>query len=62
MARSPRARGGRRRILTVGTTVEGCRTALDLAERHDGVFAILGSIPTRQDRSTIERSASCASS
>jgi TatD DNase family protein len=33
------------RILTVGTTVDGCRTALDLAERHDGVFAILGLHP-----------------
>ena len=33
------------RILTVGTTVGGCRTALDIAERHDGVFAILGLHP-----------------
>jgi TatD DNase family protein len=33
------------RILTVGTTVEGCRTALDLAEQHEGVFAILGLHP-----------------
>jgi TatD DNase family protein len=33
------------RILTVGTTVDGCRTALELAERHDGVFAILGLHP-----------------
>lgn len=33
------------RILTVGTTIEGCRTALDLADRHDGVFAILGIHP-----------------
>jgi TatD DNase family protein len=33
------------RILTVGTTVEGGRTALGLAERHDGVFAILGIHP-----------------
>jgi TatD DNase family protein len=33
------------RILTVGTTVDGCRAALDLAERHDGVFAILGLHP-----------------
>jgi TatD DNase family protein len=33
------------RILTVGTTVAGCRAALDLAERHDGVFAILGIHP-----------------
>ena len=33
------------RILTVGTTVDGCRAALDIAERHDGVFAILGLHP-----------------
>jgi TatD DNase family protein len=33
------------RILTVGTTVEGCRTALDLAEQHEGVFAVLGLHP-----------------
>ncbi len=33
------------RILTVGTSVEGCRTALGLAGRHDGVFAILGIHP-----------------
>ena len=33
------------RILTVGTTIEGARTALDLADRHDGVLAILGIHP-----------------
>ena len=33
------------RILTVGTSVEDCRRALSLAERHDGVFAILGIHP-----------------
>ena len=33
------------RILTVGTSVEDCRRALVLAERHDGVFAILGIHP-----------------
>jgi TatD DNase family protein len=32
-------------ILTVGTTVESCRSALELAERHAGVFAILGLHP-----------------
>jgi TatD DNase family protein len=36
---------GVRRILTVGTTIEGCRTALELADAHDGVFAILGIHP-----------------
>jgi TatD DNase family protein len=33
------------RILTVGTDVEDCRRALELADRHDGVFAILGIHP-----------------
>ena len=33
------------RILTVATSVEDCRRALELAERHDGVFAILGIHP-----------------
>jgi len=33
------------RILTVGTDVDGCRTALRLAEAHDGVYAILGIHP-----------------
>jgi TatD DNase family protein len=33
------------RILTVGTSVDDCRRALELAERHEGVFAILGIHP-----------------
>jgi TatD DNase family protein len=33
------------RILTVGTTVAGCRLALALAERHAEVYAILGIHP-----------------
>jgi TatD DNase family protein len=33
------------RILTVGTNVDDCRRALALAERHEGVFAILGIHP-----------------
>ena len=33
------------RILTVGTSVDDCRRALALAERHEGVFAILGIHP-----------------
>jgi TatD DNase family protein len=33
------------RILTVGTTVEGCRVAVELADRLEGVFAILGVHP-----------------
>ncbi len=41
-----RARGeGVSRILTVGTTAAGCRTALELADRHEGVEAILGIHP-----------------
>ncbi|MGZ4333378.1 MAG: TatD family hydrolase [Gaiellaceae bacterium] len=39
------AEAGVGRILTVGTEVEDCRRALELAERHDGVFAILGIHP-----------------
>ncbi|HEX7525557.1 MAG TPA: TatD family hydrolase [Gaiellaceae bacterium] len=33
------------RILTVGTTPAGCRAALELADRFDDVFAILGIHP-----------------
>jgi len=33
------------RILTVGTSVDDCRRALELAERLEGVFAILGIHP-----------------
>jgi TatD DNase family protein len=32
-------------ILTVGTSPESCRRALDFAERHEGVFAVLGIHP-----------------
>lgn len=39
------AAAGVGRILTVGTDVEDCRRALALAERHEGVFAILGIHP-----------------
>jgi TatD DNase family protein len=39
------AAAGVDRILTVGTTVGGCRTALELADAHAGVFAILGIHP-----------------
>jgi TatD DNase family protein len=41
-----RARGaGVTRILTVGTDPSGCRRALELAGRHDEIFAILGIHP-----------------
>jgi TatD DNase family protein len=33
------------RILAVGTTIEGGHTALDLADRHEGVFAVVGIHP-----------------
>jgi TatD DNase family protein len=39
------AGAGVRRILTVGTTPAGCRRALELADAHEGVFAILGIHP-----------------
>ncbi|HKC77354.1 MAG TPA: TatD family hydrolase, partial [Gaiellaceae bacterium] len=39
------AEAGVTRILTVGTNLDDCRRALALAERHDGVFAILGIHP-----------------
>jgi len=40
------------RILTVGTDVAGCRRALELAEQHDGVFAILGIHPHEAGNAT----------
>jgi TatD DNase family protein len=46
------------RILTVGTTAQGCRTAIELAERHVGVFAVLGLHPheaARVDEAAIEQ-------
>jgi TatD DNase family protein len=39
------AQAGVTRILTVGTDLRDCRDTLSLAERHDGVFAILGIHP-----------------
>ncbi len=39
------AAAGVTRILTVGTDLDDCQRALSLAERHDGVFAILGIHP-----------------
>ena len=39
------AQAGVTRILTVGTSIEDCRHALELADRHEGVFAILGIHP-----------------
>jgi TatD DNase family protein len=39
------AEAGVTRILTVGTDIEDCRRALELAEKHPGVYAILGIHP-----------------
>jgi TatD DNase family protein len=39
------AEAGVTRILTVGTSVDDCRRALALTERHEGVFAVLGIHP-----------------
>ena len=40
------------RILTVGTDVAGCRRALELAEEHEEVFAILGIHPHAANEAT----------
>jgi TatD DNase family protein len=42
------------RILTVGTNVDDCGRALELAERHDGVFAILGIHPHEAGTATTD--------
>ena len=42
------------RILTVGTDVGGCRRALELADRHEEVFAILGIHPHAANDATDE--------
>ena len=42
------------RILTVGTDVEGCRLALELADRHEEVFAILGIHPHAANDATAD--------
>jgi TatD DNase family protein len=36
---------GVRRIVTIGTGIDSCRRALEIAEREDGVFAALGVDP-----------------
>jgi TatD DNase family protein len=41
------------RILTVGTDIEDCRAALALAEKHAGVYAILGIHPHEAGRTTV---------
>ena len=46
------AASGVGRVLTVGTDVAGCRRALELADAHDEVFAILGIHPHEAARAT----------
>ena len=48
------AGAGVTRILTVGTDVDDCRNALELADRHEGVFAILGIHPHEAGTATSE--------
>jgi TatD DNase family protein len=48
------AEAGVTRILTVGTDVDDCRNALELADRHEGVFAILGIHPHEAGTATWE--------
>jgi TatD DNase family protein len=48
------AEAGVTRILTVGTDVVDCRRALSLADRHNGVFAILGIHPHEAGTATEE--------
>ncbi len=42
------------RILTVGTDVDGCRRALELADRHEEVYAILGIHPHAANDATAD--------
>jgi TatD DNase family protein len=48
------AAAGVTRILTVGTSLDDCRQALELAERHDGVFAVLGIHPHEAGTATTD--------
>ena len=51
-----RARAARvERIVAVGTGIESCRAALELAERHDGVHAALGIHPHQAGNAEAER-------
>jgi TatD DNase family protein len=48
------AGAGVTRILTVGTDIGDCHRALALAERHDGVFAVLGIHPHEAGTATTD--------
>jgi TatD DNase family protein len=43
------------RVLTVGTTIDGCRRALELATRHEGVCAIVGIHPHEASSAEADR-------
>ena len=49
------AAAGVERVVTVGTSIEGGRQALELAERHDGVYAVLGIHPHNAGGEDAER-------
>ena len=60
--RGRRHRGGRRpvppastRLITVGTDAEHSRQAIDVARRHEGVWATAGRPPPRRHRAGVER-------
>ena len=46
---------GVERVLTVATTIASCTAALELADRHDGVFAVLGVHPHEAGSADAER-------
>jgi TatD DNase family protein len=48
------AEAGVTRILSVGTDVDDCRRALELADKHAGVFAILGIHPHEAGTATTD--------
>ncbi|HEX6700671.1 MAG TPA: TatD family hydrolase [Gaiellaceae bacterium] len=43
------------RIVSIGSGIDSCRATLELAERHDGVFAALGIHPHQADGDDAER-------
>jgi len=43
------------RMITIGTGIESCRTALAIAEQHDGVYAALGIDPHQAGSEEAER-------
>ena len=58
----PRPRGrSDPRDLTVGSAIDSCRAAVELAEREDGVYAASGSTLTRPAATRPGGSTSCAS-